>query len=110
MTYRSNHARDSRKMINFATKSTFTEILDHCKYSLKVVLHSLKLRKEVAMSYPFEGDWSDSNKQLWRTWISPDARLLTIEIYSTNREGISDLVFLKIDFPTQKNPKMLYGV
>jgi hypothetical protein len=113
MTYTVKSSTKSTGMINFATKSTFVEILWNCGYSLKVVLHSLKLRKEVAESYPFAGGGHGTNKILLRACVSPDARLLMVEFYyllEAFRYAISDMVFLKIDVPSQTNSRLNYSV
>jgi hypothetical protein len=45
----------SRRIINFVTNSTFTDVVQLNEYSkrLRINLYSLKLRKKVAQSYPF---------------------------------------------------------
>ena len=109
-----NRSDKSRDMLNFVTNSTFTDVVENAgrgmDESVKVNLYSLKLRKKVAQSYPVESDWCDSNHQLLRTYVSPDARLLIFEIHSTNNLNISNLTFFKIDFPTVKNPDLKYAV
>ena len=110
-----NRKHRSRNMLNFVTNSTFTDVVDNSRQgkedeSAKIVLYSLKLRKKVAQSYPVESDWCDSNRELLRTYVSPDARLLVFETHSVNNLNISCLTFFKIDFPTVRNPEQKYAV
>ena len=102
----------SRRIINFVTNSTFTDVVQLNEYSkrLRINLYSLKLRKKVAQSYPFQGDYNDADFQALRSYTSPDAKLLIVEMYFTNTLQCGFQFLFKIDFPTANNPLRNYGV